>query len=162
MAVAKPKSSSKSATSTKASTASKGSVTVLVGTRKGLWTLKSDALRKTWSLAGPTLLGAIVYHVKLDPRDRKTLLLSTRTGHLGPTIYRSTDRGRTWKEATKPPAYPKVPEAQSSGGEKGWVVDHTFWLTPGHASQPGVWYAGGLFVHESIAQIIRAAGGPKN
>jgi photosystem II stability/assembly factor-like uncharacterized protein len=29
------------------------------------------------------------------------------------------------------------------------VVDHTFWLTPGHASEPGVWYAGtspqGLF-----------------
>ena len=29
------------------------------------------------------------------------------------------------------------------------MVDHTFWLTPGHASQPGVWFAGtspqGLF-----------------
>jgi photosystem II stability/assembly factor-like uncharacterized protein len=31
-------------------------------------------------------------------------------------------------------------------------VDHTFWLTPGHASEPGVWYAGtsphGLFRSE--------------
>jgi hypothetical protein len=32
------------------------------------------------------------------------------------------------------------------------VVDHSFWLTPGHASEPGVWYAGvspqGLFRSE--------------
>ena len=97
MASAKPKSSSKSAKSSKPAAGSKGPVTVLVGTRKGLWTLKSDPARQKWALAGPTLLGAIVYHVVLDPRDRKTLLLSTRTGHLGPTIYRSTDRGRTLK-----------------------------------------------------------------
>ncbi len=144
MPSAKPKPSSKSVKSSKSAGGSKGPVTVFVGTRKGLWTLKSDAARQKWALAGPNLLGAIVYHVVLDPRDRKTVLLSTRTGHLGPTIYRSTDRGRTWKEVPTPPKFPKAPE-----GETGWVVDHTFWLTPGHASEPGVWWAGtspqGLF-----------------
>src|SRR4029078_13229584 len=45
--------------------------------------------------------------------------------------------GKNWKEAAKPPAFPKAKE-----GEKGLVVDHVFWLTPGHSSQPGVWYAG--------------------
>ena len=149
MASTKAKSSSKSSKTAKPAAGAKGPITVLVGTRKGLWTIKSDAGRKTWSLAGPTMLGSIIYHVRLDPRDRKTLLLSTRTGHLGPTIFRSTDRGRTWKEATKPPAFAKVPEGQLPPGEKAWVVDHTFWLTPGHASEPGVWWAGtspqGLF-----------------
>src|SRR5262249_244451 len=69
---------------------------------------------------------------------------AAKTGHLGPTVFRSTDFGKNWKEAAKPPAFPKAPE-----GQKGRVVDHTFWLTPGHASEPGVWYAGtspqGLF-----------------
>ena len=113
---------------------------LLIATRKGLWTLASDATRRTWRLAGPQFLGNIVHHAVQDPRDRKTLLVAARTGHLGPTVFRSTDRGRTWKEAATPPAF-------KAGGARS--VDHTFWLTPGHASQPGAWYAGtspqGLF-----------------
>ncbi len=119
-------------------------VTVFVGTRKGLWTLSSDASRRAWRLEGPTMLGSIVHHVRQDPRDRKSVLMASRTGHLGPTIFCSTNGGRTWQEAKEPPAFPKAAE-----GEKGWVVDHTFWLTPGHESEPGVWWAGtspqGLF-----------------
>lgn len=119
-------------------------VAVLVATRKGAWVFRSDAKRKAWKTGGPHFLGHIVHHVMLDPRDRKTLLAAARTGHLGPTVFRSVDFGKTWKEAAKPPAFPKAPE-----GKKGRVVDHTFWLTPGHASEPGVWYGGtspqGLF-----------------
>jgi photosystem II stability/assembly factor-like uncharacterized protein len=86
----------------------------------------------------------VIHHLVLDPRDGRTLLAAARTGHLGPTVFRSEDMGRTWKEAARPPAFPKARK-----GEKGRVVDHTFWLTPGHASRPGSWYAGtsphGLF-----------------
>jgi hypothetical protein len=93
---------------------------------------------------GPHFLGHIVSHVVLDPRDGRTVLAAARTGHLGPTVFRSTDLGRRWAEAKRPPAFPKAPE-----GERGRAVDHTFWLTPGHASEPGTWYAGtsphGLF-----------------
>ena len=118
-------------------------VTLLVATRKGLWTLASDGTRRTFRLAGPHFLGHVVHHALRDPRDAKTLLVAARTGHLGPTVFRSTDRGKTWKEATRPPAF---------GKGEGRVVDHTFWLTPGHESQPAVWYAGtspqGLFRSE--------------
>jgi hypothetical protein len=90
------------------------------------------------------LLGNIVHHLVLDSRDGRTMLMAARTGHLGPTIFRSTDSGRTWKEARKPPAFPRAAE-----GQKGLVVDHIFWLSPGHPSEKGVWYAGssppGLF-----------------
>jgi photosystem II stability/assembly factor-like uncharacterized protein len=124
-----------------------GPVTLLVGTRKGAFFLRSDRARRSWTPAGPHFLGHIVSHVVLDPRDRKTLLVAARAGHLGPTVFRSTDMGRAWKEAKTPPAFPKAPE-----GEKGLAVDHVFWLEPGHASQPGVWYAGvsppGLFRSE--------------
>jgi photosystem II stability/assembly factor-like uncharacterized protein len=117
---------------------------VFVATRKGAWVYRSDGKRKAWKASGPHFLGHIVHHVMLDPRDRKTLLAAARTGHLGPTVFRSKDLGKTWKEAAKPPAFPKAPE-----GQKGRVVDHTFWLTPGHASEPNAWYAGtspqGLF-----------------
>jgi photosystem II stability/assembly factor-like uncharacterized protein len=113
---------------------------LLVATRKGLWTLATDGSRRVWKMAGPQFLGHVVHHAILDPRDGKTLLAAARTGHLGPTVFRSTDLGKTWKEAATPPAF----EAGS-----GRVVDHTFWLTPGHMTQPGVWFAGtspqGLF-----------------
>jgi len=119
-------------------------VVVLVATRKGAWLFHGDAQRKTWRADGPHFLGHIVNHVVLDPRDGRTLLAAAKTGHLGPTVFRSTNLGRTWKEAARPPAFAKAAE-----GQTGRAVDHTFWLTPAHANQPGVWYAGtspqGLF-----------------
>jgi photosystem II stability/assembly factor-like uncharacterized protein len=125
----------------------KGAVTLLIGTRKGAFTLKSDAGRRTWKLSAPAFLGHIIHHVVDDPRDRRTVLMAASTGHLGPTIFRSTDRGKTWKEAAAPPAFRKVPD-----GEKGRSVGHVFWLTPCHANEPNVWYAGtspqGLFRSE--------------
>ncbi len=124
-----------------------GSVGLLIGTRKGAFILRGDRSRRTWKLSPPLFLGHIIHHLVLDPRDGRTLLMAASTGHLGPTVYRSTDRGKTWKEATAPPAFPKVPEWQ-----QGRSVGHVFWLTPAHANEPGVWYAGtspqGLFRSE--------------
>jgi photosystem II stability/assembly factor-like uncharacterized protein len=120
---------------------------VLVATRKGAWLFHGDATRRTWRVDGPHFLGHTISHLVLDPRDQRTLLAAAKTGHLGPTIFRSTDMGKTWKEAARPPAFAKAPE-----GEKGRAVDHTFWLTPAHANEPHVWYAGtspqGLFRSE--------------
>lgn len=123
---------------------SSGAVTLLIGTRKGAFTLKSDRTRRTWKVSSPIFLGHIIHHVVADPRDRRTILMAASTGHLGPTVFRSTDAGKTWKESAAPPAFPKVPES-----EKGRAVNHTFWLTPCHANEPNAWYAGtspqGLF-----------------
>ncbi|HLG19988.1 MAG TPA: glycosyl hydrolase [Bdellovibrionota bacterium] len=120
---------------------------LLIGTRKGAFFLRGDKSRRKWRLSDPLFLGNIVHHVVCDPRDRNTILLAARTGHLGPTVFRSTNGGKNWKEATRPPSFPKAAE-----GEKGLVLDHVFWLTPGHASEKGVWYAGsspqGLFRSE--------------
>ena len=78
---------------------------VMVGTRKGAWLYHGDAARRTWRVDGPHFLGHIISHVVLDPRDGRTLLAAAKTGHLGPTVFRSTDRGRSWKEAARPPAF---------------------------------------------------------
>lgn len=120
---------------------------LLVATRKGAWIFRGDAVRKSWRADGPHFLGQIVNHLVLDPRDGRTMVAATSTGHLGPTMHRSNDFGRNWHEAKQPPAFTKVPE-----GQTGRSVKHTFWLTPGHACEPGVWYAGtspqGLFRSE--------------
>lgn len=117
---------------------------LLVATRKGAWLYHSDRQRRRWRVAGPHFLGHIINHLQLDPRDGRTLLAAAKTGHLGPTIFRSTDLGQSWKEAAQPPAF-----APPQPGMDGRSVDHTFWLTPGHADETGVWYAGtspqGLF-----------------
>lgn len=99
--------------------------------------LRGDRSRRAWEVQGPHFLGCEANHLILDPRDGRTLLLAAVTGHLGPTIFRSTDGGRRWKEANRPPAFAKAPE-----GQDGPAVKRTFFLAPGHASQPGVWWAG--------------------
>jgi hypothetical protein len=126
-------------------------VTLWIGTRKGAFLLRADRQRRQWRLAGPQFLGHVIHHVVQDPRAPRTLLMAARTGHLGPTVYRSADRGRHWSEVPGPPAFPKAPS-----GENGRAVERVFWLTPGHVDEPGTWYAGtspaGLFRSEDEGQ----------
>ena len=79
--------------------------TLFIGTRKGAFLLKSDARRRNWRIGGPHFLGQIVNHVVMDRREGKTLLCAARAGHLGPTVFRSTDLGRKWREVSRPPAF---------------------------------------------------------
>src|SRR5688572_9261843 len=106
-------------------------VLLLIGTRKGAFVLRADADRATFPPSDQVLIGRMVHHVVQDPRRRQSILMAARTGHLGPTVFRSLDLGKSWKEATRPPAFPKA-----QAGEKGRVVNRVFWLTPGHASEP--------------------------
>lgn len=119
-------------------------VTLLIATKKGAFMLSSDRSRQDWRLQGPIMLGNIVHHFVADARDG-TMLIAAKTGHLGPTIFRSRDRGESWQEAQRPPAFERAAEG-------GRTVDHVFWLTPGHPDEPSVWYAGtspqGLFRSE--------------
>ena len=112
-------------------------LTLIIATRKGIFFLQPDPDRSSWRLTDPVFLGHIINHAVLDPRDGRTLLAAARTGHLGPTVFRSEDGGRSWSEARRPPAFNKA-----GPGEKPRVISHTFWLTPGHKSEPGVWWAG--------------------
>ena len=119
----------------------RGHLMLMVGTRKGAWLFHSDRERRSWTIDGPHFLGHIVNHLALDPRDGKTMLMASKTGHLGPTIFRSSDFGRTWTEASRPPAFPKAPDGQTANGKRALAVDYTFSLAPAHPSEPHVWYA---------------------
>jgi photosystem II stability/assembly factor-like uncharacterized protein len=129
---------------------------LFISTRKGLWTLRSHGDRTDFRLEGPQHLGSIVHHTVCDPRDPKTVLAAMRTGHLGPALLRSVDGGTSWQESSSPPMFPK-------GEPRARAVEHVFWLTPGHTSQPGVWYAGtspqGLFRSEDGGATWRPVSG---
>ncbi len=136
-------------------------VSLLIATRKGGFILDGDRDRANWQLRGPFYLGSEVNHLVLDPRDQRTLVMAARSGHLGPTIFLSTDAGASWKEAEQPPAFPKAPD-----DAPGRTVHHNFWLTPGHAAEPNVWYVGtsphGLFRSEDGGNTWKGVDGFNN
>ena len=132
-----PKPGQKRQVGLRASRATAGRVDLFVATRKGAFVLRGDSHRKTWKIEGPHFLGNETNHLVRDPHNGKTWLLAAKTGHLGPTVFRSADAGRSWTEARRPPAFPKAPE-----GKDGPAVNRVFCLVPGHPSQPNVWWAG--------------------
>ena len=138
------------------STMSDSDVVLRIGTRKGAWTLTADTDRRCWTLSAPTFLGHVVQHVIADPRDPARVLMAASTGHLGPTVFRSDDGGVSWSEATRPPAFP-------TGDALGRAVRRVFWLTPGHHTEEGTWYAGaspqGLFRSEDHGETWRPVDG---
>ncbi|HXQ14643.1 MAG TPA: glycosyl hydrolase [Caulobacteraceae bacterium] len=131
---------------------------LLIGTRKGAWILRDEGGRAGWRLEGPLFLGQIINHFVADPRTPDVWLVAAKTGHLGPTVFRSTDAGATWAEARQPPAFPKADDQATAR-----AVSHTFWLQPGHASEPGVWWAGasppGLFRSEDNGETWESVAG---
>ena len=119
-------------------------INLAIGTKKGAFILQGKQNRSTWKLSEPILFGNIIYHMVPDPRNPNKILIATKTGHLGPTIFRSNDSGITWVESSIPPKFPKDNDSNTPK-----AVNFVFWLTPGHVSEPDVWYAGtspqGLF-----------------
>ena len=91
-------------------------------------------------------IGAVVNDMVMDSRGTSRTILMGRALAYCPTAFASTDLGKSWKETTKPPAFPKAPES-----EKGISVHHNFWISPA-TSEPRAWYLGtspqGLFRSE--------------
>ena len=83
-----------------------GALALLIGTRKGAFILRGDKTRRKWKMSDGIMIGVVVNDMVMDSRDSRTILMTASTGHLGPTVFRSTDLGKSWKEATRPPAFP--------------------------------------------------------
>lgn len=112
-----------------------GDVVVLIGTSKGLFTLRAGPDRQRWELGGPWFAGEEIYAAALDTRDgRARLLVGATSSHWGPSVYRSDDLGRTWVE-------PEV-GALAFGEGTGAAVARVWQLQPAGEAQPDVVYAG--------------------
>ena len=116
-------------------------VLVMAGTRKGAFFLWSDEARRDWQIEGPLIKGWEVSSLALDRRGDQAVYAGVGHFVYGPTIQVSRDFGRTWKQIEHGPRY-----AQDSDVK----LNRIWTVVPGHASEPGVLYAGvdeaGLFV----------------
>lgn len=113
-------------------------IILLVGTARGLFTLRSELDRARWRVSPPRLVGHEVYHAIIDPRDPAVVWAATDHKVWGAHIHRSDDQGESWTVLETAPHY---------DDERGLIA---IWsLTPGPATEPGLLYAGiepaGLF-----------------
>jgi photosystem II stability/assembly factor-like uncharacterized protein len=72
---------------------------LLVGTRKGLFTLESTD-RSTWELKGPLCESWPVYHAIHDPGSGAVYAAAASEWH-GSTVWKSTDLGATWTQSSE-------------------------------------------------------------
>ena len=75
-----------------------GDVVLLVGTRKGSFTFRSDARPAEWKVSGPRMRGYSAYHMTYDPRDSE-VWMAANSAFYGPEIARSSDMGETWRHS---------------------------------------------------------------
>ncbi len=111
----------------------KGSTVVLVGTRKGGFVFHSPDRRK-WSMAGPYMEGASVYHMILDPRDGRTVYAAAPSPaeHWGPALFRGS-LGEVPKSTKSAPKFDP---------ESGLAVTRLWHIEPGSPGEPETVYVG--------------------
>ena len=80
-------------------------VRLLVGTRKGAFTLSADAKRHKWAVKGPFFGGWEMYHLKGSPADPNRIYASQSSGWFGQQMQRSNDGGKTWEAVDNKFAY---------------------------------------------------------
>lgn len=113
-------------------------VTLLVGTKRGLFIARSAGRRTRWEIGAPHLVGREVYHAIADARTG-AFWAATDHSVWGAHIHRSSDGGRTWDVLERAPHH-----ADERGLKAIWF------LAPGPDAEPDTIYAGiepaGLFV----------------
>jgi hypothetical protein len=99
-------------------------VRVLVGTRKGAFTLTSDGKREKWDVSGPFFGGWEMYHLKGSPVDPNRIYASQSSGWFGQIIQRSDDGGKTWfQPGLKPGESATTPEGMPKSESNKFVYD---------------------------------------
>src|SRR6187200_815056 len=118
-------------------------VRLLVGTKKGAFTLESDGKRERWDITGPHFGGWEIYHLKGSPADPNRLYASQSTGWFGQLIQRSDDGGKTWAPVDNQFAYEGVPGTHQwyDGTPHPWEFKRVWHLEPSPID-PDTVYAG--------------------
>lgn len=109
-----------------------GTVVLAVGTKRGLFLLTSRD-RRAWKATGPYLAGRRIFHAVLDTRNGARLFAADNGDFYGSFVRYSDDLGATWKEPTRPIAFPEG---------SGLVLRNIWIVEPGRAVEPKTLYAG--------------------
>jgi len=133
---------------TSGSSAGKGDVLILLGTKKGAFILNSDQARKNWSMAGPYCPGSEVFHLVYDQREEGRLFAASNSMIWGPEIQFSDNLGRSRASAETQPKF---------SGDGGPIVKNLWHVEPGRDSEPGV-----LYIGVKPAALFKSEDGGKN
>lgn len=110
-----------------------GDTVVLLGTKRGLFLLRSRD-RITWECEATALSGTQVYHAALDLRGGRQRIFAADNGDFFGTFLRySDDFGQTWREPERGIQFPE---------ESGLSLKNIWMIEPGRRSEPDVVYAG--------------------
>jgi len=118
-------------------------VRVLVGTRKGAFTLTSDGKRERWEVGGPHFAGWEIYHLKGSPADPNRLYASQSSSWFGQVLQRSDDGGNTWEAVGNQFQYDGVTGTHKwyDGSQHPWEFARVWHLEPS-LDDPDIVYAG--------------------
>jgi hypothetical protein len=119
---------------------------ILVGTRKGLFTIERNGGKKpSWKIANVDFLGDNVSIATPDPRDGSRYAALDH-GHFGVKLHRSKNGG-PWEEVAAP-TYPEKPEGEVDqdqwGKEIPWSTVRIWALEPGGPDEAGLMWCGTL------------------
>ncbi|WP_433382120.1 WD40/YVTN/BNR-like repeat-containing protein [Actinoplanes sp. CA-142083] len=119
------------------------SVRLLVGTRKGAFTLTADGARKDWTVSGPHFGGWEIYHVNGSAADPDRLWASQSSGWFGQIIQRSDDGGKSWNPVGNDFAYEGEvgDHLWYDGTPRPWEFKRIWHIEPSR-TDPDVVYAG--------------------
>src|SRR5688500_18985888 len=107
-------------------------VLLLVGTKRGLFMLRSAAARRSFEVEGPMISGDPVFCAAADLRGKPALFAGVNSSHWGPSIHRSLDMGKTWRPAKVQPRFKRG---------SGRTVEQIWQIEP-DISAPGRLFAG--------------------
>ena len=82
-------------------------VMLCIGTKKGLFVAEAPKTRRSFALRGPFGSGVAVYSALIETRGSPRVYASACSGFFGMKVLRSNDLGKTFKETTSAPAFPK-------------------------------------------------------
>ncbi len=110
----------------------KGSVILVVGTKKGLF-LFSSVDRQSWNVQSPLLKGHRIFYAVLDQRRGTRLFAADNADFFGSFLRYSDDFGESWHEPQQGLQFPE------QSGEK---LNAIWTIEPGRQTEPDVVYAG--------------------
>ena len=111
---------------------SRGTVLLLVGTKRGLFLLNSQD-RQKWTVEGQMLKGTQVYNAVLDQRNGTRMFAADNGAFFGTFLRYSDDCGETWQEPRQGIQFPE---------ESGEKLKNIWIIEPGRDHEPKTVYVG--------------------
>lgn len=110
----------------------KGTVLVLVGTKRGLFLLSSQD-RKRWEMHSTGLQGNRIFYATLDQRQGHRMFAADNNDFFGSFLRYSDDFGQTWHDPE---------QGIQFSPESGQKLVNIWVIEPGRPDEPGTVYAG--------------------